>query len=154
MEEIELSKELENMIVKAMKEAFIETFENELNEGDQDSAIMASCKSSKGMMLITGTNDDLLFGALEKLKNTNWSTIPTKNACVSAIIDKLYQIGSSCDITIDNPDVRKSVVNSMESLWKQAVLRVAKYQIAEPAKALQDMKTLFANAFKKMKENA
>jgi len=152
VETIELQSKLEDTIISVMKEAFIESFDI-LEEGEQDSAIMAACRSQKGVMLLTGTDDYLLVKALEKLRTTNWSTISTKDQCVTAIMNKLYNLKTTCDITVDNPKVKSTVINSMESLWKQAILKVAKYQISNPTKALQDLKTLFVTAFKKMKEN-
>lgn len=145
---------LESLIIQTMKESFVEIFDVGLNEGEQDADIMKFCRNSKGALLISGTDDVLLVSALEKLRTTNWSTIATKNECVQAIVNKLYKLSAkNCDITIDNPAVRMDIINSMEKLWKQAVIKIAKYQISDPAKALQDIKNLFSATFKKMKAN-
>lgn len=116
---------------------------------------MNCCKAKEGAYLITGTDDSLLFGALEKLKNTNWSTIPTKQQCIEAITKKLYNLKNtvtpSCDITIDNPKVKDSVISSMETLWNKAIAMIEKNYIEDPAKALESLKKIFVNAFIQMK---
>ena len=149
-----ISNRLESLIIQMMKESFIETFGIDLNEGKQDTDIMKFCKNSKGALLLSGTDDTLLANALEKLRTTNWSTIATKNECVQAITKKLYKLNNKehdCDETVDNPDVKMDIINRLEKLWKQAVIKIAKYQVSDPAKALQDIKKIFTEAFKKIK---
>ena len=94
-----------------------ETIQNlTINEGLTD-----VCKTKDGKNALEDSIDNIkLQGILDRISKGEskvWELVLNKSACMNEIVARIKGVSSDCDVTIDNPAVKKVVLDNVKELW-------------------------------------
>ena len=114
--------------------------------------LQADCAMSDGKSAVMDTiNKASLASVLDNVANGKsqvWDRVVNKSACMKTMMATLNSSGAPCDVTVDNPGVKKVVTDKIQNLWLKIQTAGAQNAKAGVKAAFDAMKVVFATEYK------
>jgi len=143
-------EEIEENEINTIMEVIIGIIHETIKEDIMIEGLTTDCVLGSGKNGIEDTIDiKSLQDIMDRVANNKsniWSTVVNKSACMQSMMGRIN--GAPCDVTVDNPGVKKVVTDKVQALWMK--LQTAGAQNAKlGVKAVFDaMKKTFAIEYK------
>lgn len=145
---IELNEQKDTEIINQFISNIVwETIQNiTINEGLTD-----LCKTKGGKNALEDTIDNSkLQGILDRIakgESKVWELVLNKSDCMNEIVARIKGGSSDCDVTVDNPAVKKVVVDNVKDLWMKVQTAGAQSAGKGVKAAFDAMKATFNSNF-------